>query len=491
MDNFDLYQDIAMRTNGDIYIGVVGPVRTGKSTFITKFMETMVLPNISDKNHLKRIVDEMPQSADGKTIMTTQPKFVPDDGVSISVSDGVKLKVRLIDCVGYLVSGAEGHKEGDKSRLVKTPWSNEEMSFEKAAEIGTEKVIKEHSTIGVLVTTDGSITDLQRHNYINAEERVVKELKEIGKPFVVVMNTANEKNDDTIKLCQSLTEKYGAPVLPINILKLNEQGINQILQSALMEFPIEKINVKMPKWMQCLAFDNQYINGIYGDLADTIADFEKMYDYKKLLHFYAKNDIMEKEADVDVVFGKGEITLTLHPKQSLYYKILSEQCGMDIDDDYKLIGYLKQLKDSQVKYQKLKLALQQVDENGYGVVIPTNEDMILEEPVMVKHGGKFGLKLKAKAPSLHIMKIDVETEISPFGAQTQSEEMINYLMNEFEDNKQGIWDTNMFGKSLNTLMKESMDTKVNSMPEEVRNKMRKTASRIVNEGRGGVLCVLL
>lgn len=492
MDKFDLYQDIATRTGGDIYLGVVGPVRTGKSTFITKFMETLVLPNIADKHRLQRVVDEMPQSADGKTIMTTQPKFVPDDGVKVTMQENLNFNVRLIDCVGYLVDGAVGHREGDKPRLVRTPWDDEEIPFEQAAQIGTDKVIKDHSTIGVVLTTDGSITDIPRSGYIEAEERVVKELEQIGKPFVIVLNSKTPLAEETQKLTQSLSEKYGVTAIAKDVQNMNSDDITDVMSGVLMEFPIRLIQASMPKWLQCLSGSSELIKKMTSQVASVVADVNKMSDYKKLENLFVDDENLEKVSKINVEFGKGSIEFEIVPKPHLFYKVLSEECGIDLSDDFKLISFVKSSRYAATEYGKLKEALMQVEAAGYGVVVPAIEDMELEEPEIMKQGGKFGVKIKASAPSLHIMRVDVSTEVSPIvGTQAQSEEMAAYLMEQYQKDKDGIWATNMFGKTLDTLVKEGINGKLATVQGDTQDKLRKTITRIVNEGKGGVLCVLI
>ncbi|MDR1940177.1 MAG: stage IV sporulation protein A [Clostridiales bacterium] len=493
MDKFDLYKDIAERTNGDIYIGVVGPVRTGKSTFIRRFMETFVLENIADANKKQRAVDEMPQSADGKTIMTTQPKFVPAESVELLLNDSVRLNVRLIDCVGYLVDGAIGHTENGKERYVVTPWSDSEMPFEKAAEIGTKKVINNHSTIGVVVTTDGSIADIDRSKYLAAEERVIGELKAIGKPFIVLLNSKNPENADAVNLKAVLEQRYSVRVILKNIERMTKDDVNEILGGILSEFPVKVMDVNLPKWMQSLDRGNVIIRDLLSRLSRAADGIVKMKDYSEsILKCFDESEFVGGAGDVIIDMGKGRISFWITPKPSLFYTILSGIAGEDVSDEYVMMKLIKRLKVADKEYSKLSAALYDVENFGYGIVTPTMDELSLEEPVIVKQGGKFGVKLKASAPSLHIMKIDVEAEVSPIiGTEQQSEDMIKYLLSEFENNKQGIWETNMFGKSLNMMVKEGLNNKLSAIPEEARNKIRRTLTRIVNEGRGGVVCILL
>ena len=490
MDNYDIYRDIATRTDGDIYIGVVGPVRTGKSSFIKKFMELLVLPNIEDKNKLRRSVDEMPQSGDGKTIMTTQPRFVPSDAVRVNLAENVAINMRMIDCVGYLVDGALGHVENGKPRMVRTPWSSEEIPFEAAAETGTKKVIDEHSTVGVVLTTDGSFGEIERGKYVDAEERVVRELKERNKPFVIVLNSANPDSADAKKLRDALEERYGVATILLDVLNMTETQVVQVLGGILYEFPVRQIEADIPKWMRVLPREHRIITEIIEGL-NSVSQSEKMSAYREYGDLFSESEYLEKPV-VTALPGEGRIVCKMNAKPDVFYTILSEECGAEVGDDYKLMAYVKRMRENEEKYDKIKSALDEVEKNGYGVVAPTVDEMVLEEPVMVKQGGRFGVKLKASAPSLHIMRVDVETEVSPIvGTEQQGEDMVRYLMSEFEADPKNIWNTNMFGKSLNMLVREGLNTKLHSIPSEAQTKLRKTLSRIVNESKGGVICILL
>lgn len=490
MSNYNIYKDIAERTNGDIYVGVVGPVRTGKSTFITKVMEKLILPNIADGYEKERTKDEMPQSGDGKLIMTTQPKFVPNEAVNVSLDD-INFNMRLVDCVGYLVKGAVGHEEENKPRMVTTPWSEEEMPFEKAAEIGTNKVITEHSTVSVLVTTDGSISEISRENYIEAEERVVRELKACGKPFVIVLNSTHPNSPETINLAKSLSSKYTTKVIPLNVASMEEENIGEVFDNILKEFPITKIGINIPQWMQILDYGSNIIKGLIGSIKDLIDSISKIDDIPENIELMGLEDF-ETTVDKVVSLGSGTVMLYVKPKHDLYYKVLSEQCNCEIENEYHLISYIKQMAIAKVQYDKFREAIDQVEETGYGVVHPSTDELVLEEPKMYKSGGKFGVKLRASAPSLHIMKVDIETEVnSMVGNEQQSEELVKSLMEEFENNPTEIWETKMFGKSLYSLVNEGLQNKLLVMPQEVQKKMRRTLGRIVNEGKGGVICILL
>ena len=491
MINSNIYSDIAKRSNGDIYLGVVGPVRTGKSTFITNFVNKLVLPNIVNVYDRERNFDELPQSANGKMVMTTQPKFIPSEAVKINVDD-VEMKVRLVDCVGYMVDGAEGDKDSDKPRFVKTPWSDEEMPFKDAAEMGTKKVITDHSTIAVMVTTDGSFTEIPRANYVKAEEDIVRDLKNANKPFVIVLNSKNVESEDTKKLAESLTSKYEVPVLPVDCLNLNEEDVSKILDEVLKEFPIESIEVKLPKWMQALPFDSDLIKEVINEIKNLVDVDDKIGDFKLNGTLFENSENFEQITDAKVKLDEGTININVEPKPELFYKVLSKQCGAEITSEYQLINYIKELSHAKTEYDKIKDALDNVNECGYGVVYPKQEDIILEEPELTKQSGKYGVKIKAKAPSLHIMRVDVDTEVSPIvGSQNQSEDLIKFLKEEQETNPNGIWETNLFGKSLQSLIADGVNSKITTMPGDAQKKMRKTLTRIVNEGKGGIICILL
>ncbi len=491
MEKFQIYDDIKTRTNGDIYIGVVGPVRVGKSTFITQFMQKLVLPNITEKNAKERTIDELPQSADGKTIMTTQPRFVPNEAVQIRVA-GADMKVRMIDCVGYLVSGAMGHIEEDKPRLVKTPWSDEELPFEQAAELGTSKVINEHSTIGIVVTTDGSVTELPRSSYIEAEERVVNELKACGKPFVVVLNCKAPNSGDSKKLVSSLNEKYSVPVIAINAQELKEDEVDKIFENILMEFPVTSLHVQMPKWLRALDYNSEIITEIANEMRRLGNSMSKLSDADKNQIAFAQSSCFEPITVSAIDAGNGVIKFDVIPKEDLFYRVLSQECGFEINDDFALIGYIKELAIAKKAYDKLKGALEEVKQTGYGIVEPSRDELELGEPEIIKQGSRFGVKIKASAPSLHIMRVDVETEVTPLvGSEDQSQDLAKNLVEQFESDPQSIWDTNILGKSLYNLVGDNIASKIVTMPIEAQRKMRKTLTRIVNEGKGGVICILL
>jgi len=493
MEKFEIYNDIAERTGGDIYLGIVGPVRTGKSTFIRNFMEKLVIDNIEDKNNRQRIIDELPQSGAGKTIMTTQPKFVPSEAVSINISDQNKASIRLIDCVGYAIDGANGFVEDDGSpRLVKTPWSSEELPFTKAAEIGTDKVISEHSTIAVLMTTDGSITGIDRQDYIRAEEKVVSELKNHGKPFVVVLNTKNPNSRETAELCKNLQEKYGVIVKALDVLNLENSDIDEIILSLLDEFYIKKLNIVFPQWVRALPYSSSLVSLLIKNIKEMSHSLCVMKDVKNASALLSAYPEFVTCVMSEINYGTGEATLNISLNPTLFYQMLSEECGVEIKDDFYLMSYMKHLVYAKQEYDKIKNALEQVNEKGYGIVVPSLEEMTLEEPQIIKKGGASQVKLKATAPSLHIMRVDVETEVCPqVGSAEQSQNLAKFMLQEFESNPKGIWDTNMFGKPLSSFVKDGIETKINNIPVEAEVKMRKTMTKIVNEGKGGIICILL
>ena len=492
MNSYKIYEDIAKRTSGDIYMGVVGPVRCGKSTFITSFMHSLVLPHITKEQDKTRTLDELPQSADGKNIMTTQPHFVPKDGVNITVNQNVNLKIRMVDCVGFAISGAEGLFDGEKPRLVKTPWSEKPLPFDEAAEIGTRRVINEHSTIAVCMTTDGSFGELSRDNFVEAEEKTVSELKASQKPFVVLLNTKNPQSEKAKTLCETLSQKYGVGVYPICATNLSASDIDGIFAHILAEFPLLSLGVQMPKWLRALPFDDEIIQEVVLETKNFVKDANKIGDVSGDKKVFENSENFETATLDSIQMGEGTATLKLKPKEGLFYKVLSKECGEEITSDFMLVGYIKHLSEAKKEYDKIKEALEQVKETGYGVVSPKMEDMTLEDPEIVKQGSRYGVRLKASAPSLHIMRVDVKTEISPIvGSEQQSEDLVKYLLNEFENNPAGIWETNMFGKNLHELVGEGLNKKILQMPPEAQKKMRKTLSRIVNEGKGGIICILL
>ena len=492
MENLEIYQDIAKRTDGDIYVGVVGPVRTGKSTFIKRFMDLLVIPNIENEYKKERAKDELPQSAAGRTIMTTEPKFIPNEAVEITIGDNLKLKARLVDCVGYLVNNALGYMEDDVPRMVKTPWSDEEIPFEQAAEIGTKKVIEEHSTIGILVTTDGSITEIPREDYIEAEERVVRELKELNKPFVIVLNTNNPYSEETIALARRLEEKYKTAVLPTDCVNLNSEDVNNIFGKILYEFPIERININYPRWIEGLNDNHSLKVEIYKEIKGALNDVRLVKQIKDGFSRIQKTDIITNVLVEDIKLGSGAVTANIGVKEDLFYQILTEISGVEVKNEGDLFSIVTSLAQTKKEYDKISYALNEVKQTGYGIVTPSMDELILDEPEMVKQGSRFGVKLKAKAPSIHMIRADIETEVSPIvGSEKQSEELVNYLLSEFENDPKKIWESNIFGKSLHELVNEGLQNKLSRMPEDAQEKLQETLERIINEGSGGLICIIL
>lgn len=490
--NNSIYSDIAKRTKGDIYIGVVGPVRTGKSTFIKKFMDTIVIPNIGDEYVRDRARDELPQSAAGRTIMTTEPKFIPNEAVSISLREGASFSVRLIDCVGYIVSSAKGHTEDDSPRMVSTPWFSEDIEFDKAAEIGTRKVICEHSTIGIVMTTDGSICDIPRYDYIAAEERVVKELKEINKPFVIVLNCAAPSSAETEKLRQELEEKYKTPVVAVSCVDLTSDDIERIIKTVLYEFPLNEVSVNLPKWIDALPMEHYLKDSLFTSVREVLLPLKSINELLNAVGELNKNSYV-KAAEIGLISPDcGNVSVNISTKDGLFYKIISETTGVELGDDEALIDFITEMAKVQKKYSKLEYALQQVEQTGYGIVFPSVEELTLKEPEIMKQGGRFGVRLKANAPSIHLIKAQIETEINPIvGSEKQSEDLVNYLLSEFETDPVKIWESNIFGKSLHDLVNEGLNTKLNKMPDDARFKLRETLERIINEGSGGLICIIL
>ncbi len=492
MTNSNIYRDIAARTGGDIYIGVVGPVRTGKSTFIKKFMETMVLPNIENSLRRERANDELPQSSGGKTIMTTEPKFIPEDAVEISLPSKSKMKVRMIDCVGYIVPSALGYIEGENPRMVKTPWFDEEIPFNMAAEIGTQKVITEHSTIGLVVTTDGSISDIPRAEYAEAEERVINELRALNKPFVVLLNCKEPHSSAAFELASKLTDRYGVPVMPINCLELNHDDISGVLSQVLSEFPIKEVKVDLPGWITSLDKSHWLRSAVFGKVSELAQSLKRVRDVKEFAANISASEYVSSSGidSMDLATGSAKITVALHP--SLFFKILEEETGIAVENEQELMRRMKELSAAQSGYQRIQNALDEVEATGYGIVLPGIDDLTLEEPEIMKQGGRYGVRLRASAPSLHIMKADIQTEVAPIvGSESQSEELIKYLLKEFEENPAMIWQSNIFGTSLHQLVNEGLHNKLYRMPGDARLKLRETLERVINEGCSGLICIIL
>ena len=488
----NIYKDIAKRTGGTIIIGVVGPVRTGKSTFIKRFMEQLVLPNISDPFERERAKDEMPQTAAGKTVMTTEPKFVPENAVRVNLGDSAVMNVKLADCVGYVVPEALGTMENGQSRMVLTPWSSEPISFEKAAEIGTKKVIYEHSTVGVLVTTDGTIGELPRSVYEQAEKRVVDELRSIGKPFVILLNSADPGSESALNLAYELEKAYGAPVALVSALELNTEDIKHLMELLLLEFPVKMIDVELPSWTQALDGDHWLTKEIRSALYGCVGNIRKLGEIPNAFNALFGHELIKDAYITSTDCGSGVTHLEVKLKDQLYYKVISELTGFDIESEEDLVNQMRSLSEIKTKYDKISEALDSVNERGYGIVMPDVADLTLAEPEIIKRGSGYGVKLKASAPSIHMIKANIETEINPIvGSEQQSEDLIRYLLSEFEESPAGIWNSNLFGKTLYELVTEGLHTKLDNMPDEARAKLGETLEKIVNDGSGGLICILL
>lgn len=490
-EKFDIFRDIIERTGGDIYLGVVGPVRTGKSTFIKNFMEILVLPNISDLSR-ERAKDELPQSSGGKTIMTTEPKFIPEEAVEVSIRENISMRVRLVDCVGYMVPGAVGYEDENGPRMVTTPWFDYDIPFVEAAEVGTRKVISDHSTIGLVITTDGSIAGIPRENYVDAEERVVEELKELDKPFVIILNSIQPLSEYSMMLRGELEEKYNVPVISLSCLYLTEEDIDNILQEVLLEFPVRQVSINLPKWVEVL-YEDHWLRECFNEaIRENVADIKRLRDIDGLVEDLKDYDFIETVQLTDMDLGTGQAFVEIVSPDTLYDQILSEVCGVEIKDKADLLRIMKEYSMAKREYDKIAEALEDVKETGYGIVPPVLEEMVLEEPEIFKQGYRFGVRLKASAPSLHMIKVDVISEFSPIvGSERQSEDLVNFLMDEYEENPEKIWGSNIFGKSLHALVKDGISAKLSNMPPNAQEKLQETLSKIINEGSGGLIAIIL
>ena len=492
MTDTNIYRDIAARTDGAFMLGVVGPVRTGKSTFIKRFMEKLVIPQIDNTYMKERAKDELPQSGSGKTIMTAEPKFVPENPVNISLAGNTELAVRLVDCVGYMVDGAAGQFEDGEERMVTTPWFDHEISMTEAAEKGTYKVITEHSTIGIVITTDGSICDIPREKYLVPEERVINELKEIGKPFIVLLNCIDPESEQAAETAREISENYGVRCLRVNCLKLEEAGIACIIRSVLEEFPLKSIGLFLPEWLEALPGDNTLREEIFGNILDScdgVCKIKDCYDsVGKLAQCENISEVTISKSDL----GSGNVEVKVCLPRTLYYKTISEQTGIQVNNDGDLISTLAEMSTVKQDYDKLRSALEDVRTKGYGVVMPDSSQMQLEEPQIVRQGGKYSVKLKANAPAIHMMMTNIETEVTPaIGGETASEDIINFLLQGFDGDVNRIWQSNIFGKSLYDIAEEGLTSKIESLPQSAKDKIQETLQRIINEGSGGLICILL
>ncbi|GBF11693.1 stage IV sporulation protein A [Tepidibacillus sp. HK-1] len=492
MEKFDIFKDIAERTGGDIYIGVVGAVRTGKSTFIKKFMESLVIPNIQNENDKLRATDELPQSAAGRTIMTTEPKFVPNQAVEVHVDEGLDINIRLVDCVGYTVEGAKGYEDENGPRMVNTPWFEDPVPFQEAAEIGTRKVIQDHSTLGVVMTTDGSITEIPRESYVSAEERVVEELKEVGKPFVMVINTTEPYSERVDSLRNELAEKYDIPVLAMSVANMQEEDIVGVLREVLFEFPVHEVNVNLPSWVMVLNKEHWLRKNFEESVQETVKDIRRLRDVRVVVDQFKNYEFIADAILADMNMGQGVAEIDLFAPDELYDQILMEIVGVEIKGKDHLLQLMVEFTHAKKEYDKVAEALTMVQQTGYGIANPVIEDMTLDEPELIRQGSRFGVRLKATAPSIHMIKVDVESEFAPIiGTEKQSEELLRYLMQDFEDDPLKMWESDIFGRSLASIVRDGIQAKLSMMPDNARYKLKETLERIINEGSGGLIAIIL
>ncbi len=493
MEKFNIFEDIAQRTGGDIYIGVVGPVRTGKSTFIRKFVERLILPQIEDEFLRTRMMDELPQSSGGRTVMTVEPKFVPEDAVELSPREGISMRVRLVDVVGYPVEGALGfNDEGGQPRMVLTPWFDQEVPFHEAAEIGTRKVISEHATLGVVVTTDGSITDLARGKYLEPEERVVAELRELGKPFVMILNTIRPYAQETLELAGELEEKYGAPVIPVDASALSEDDIHLILEQVLFEFPVQELEVHLPRWVEELDTRHPLREQFEQAVADAVQGVLKVRDVDPAVEKLSACEVVASAQLRSIEMGTGTAVIEMEAHEEMYYQVLEEIAGVKLEGKHTMVKLLREWSVAKHEYDKIATALHEVRQTGYGMVTPHISEMVFDEPELVKSGAMYGVKLKASAPSLHLIRADIQTEVTPImGTAKQGEELVHYLMERFEDDPKKLWEFDIFGKPLHELVREGIQNKLYRMPEDAQGKLQETLTRIINEGSGGLICIII
>ncbi|SFA73633.1 stage IV sporulation protein A [Lentibacillus halodurans] len=492
MERVDIFKDISKRTNGDIYLGIVGAVRTGKSTFIKHFMELGVLPNISDESERGRAHDELPQSAAGKTIMTTEPKFIPNQAVSVHVDEGLDVNVRLVDCVGYAVDGAKGFEDENGPRMINTPWYEDPIPFHDAAEIGTRKVIQEHSTIGVVVTTDGTFGEIARTDYQEPEEKIVEEMKEVGKPFIMVVNSARPTSQETELLRQDLIDKYDIPVLAMNVETMTEHDVYNVMREALYEFPVLEVNVNLPSWVMVLNEEHWLQRNYQDAIQSTVKNIRRLRDVDHIIGNFADYDYIDRANLAGMEMGDGIAEIDLHAPDHLYDEVLKEIVGEEIRGKDHLLELMQDFAHAKREYDQVAGALQMVKQTGYGIAAPTLEDMKLDEPEIIRQGSRFGVRLKAIAPSIHMVKVEVESEFAPIiGTEKQSEELVRYLMQDFEEDPLSIWESDIFGRSLSSIVREGIQAKISLMPENARYKLKDTLERIINEGSGGLIAIIL
>jgi stage IV sporulation protein A len=492
MTQSSIYRDIATRTGGDIYLGIVGPVRSGKSTFIKRFMDTLVIPNIADRHERERATDELPQSASGRTIMTTEPKFIPEEAVPIRLDDNATLHVRMIDCVGYIVPSSIGYIENDQPRMVKTPWYDEPIPFNMAAEIGTKKVITEHSTIGIVVTTDGSISDIPRAEYAEAEERVIQELKDIRKPFAVLLNCTDPDTTAARTTAAQLEAQYQVPVLPVNCRTLTTDQIQDLLSRILLEFPVREIRMEIPRWLAALEKTHPLRQAVFTAIRQHGAGLQRMRDVRTLALALNAADFAQEARILTTTLSNGSSRIRLEMKPELFYQILGDKTGHALSDEGELFDLLVRLSAMEQKYERIREAMDSVNRTGYGIVMPDTDELTLEEPEISRQNGKYGIRLKASAPSIHMLRADITTEVAPIvGTEKQSEELVQYLMNEFNEDPAKLWGSNIFGKSLNDLVSEGLRNKLYRMPEEARMRLKETLEKIINEGCNALICIIL
>ncbi len=491
MDKKEIIKNIALRTGGDIYLGVVGAVRTGKSTFIKKVVENLIVPNIEDEYERKRALDEVPQSAAGKTIMTTEPKFVPNTAAKVQIDD-FSCNIRLIDCVGYLIENAKGAEDENGPRLVKTPWYDDPIAFSEAAEIGTEKVIKDHSTIGIVVTTDGSIGEFNRSDYLEAETRVIRELKELGKPFIVVMNSTHPMGPETEKICEKLKAEYDVPVLPMNIEDMNQKDMYDILREALYEFPILEVKVNMPEWIAILNPKNEIKKKYIDAIRESVIEIDKLRDVEKINEHFMGIDVISKSYLSNIDPATGEVTINLESPSELYNQVLSDIIQIDVTSKAQLLSLFQDFNEAKREYDQIKYALKMVKQTGYGVASPTLEDMKLDTPEITKQGPRYGVKLRATAPSIHMIRVDVNSTFEPIiGSELQSKELIDYLMKDYDTDPSNIWKSEIFGRSLDVIVQEGIQSKISMMPDNIRFKLQNTLTKIVNKGSNNMIAFVL